>query len=120
MVKKFGLRKGDVVTGVIRATKDGERKEKFNPLVRLDTINGGDPEKAKNRIEFGKLTPLYPQERLKLETTPTQLTGRIIDLVCPGRQGPARPDRLPVQGGQDHDHAGHRQRDQPPTTPRST
>ena len=82
MVKKFGLRKGDVVTGVIRAPREGERKEKFNPLVRLETVNGLDPEQAKNRPEFAKLTPLYPQERLKLETTPNQLVGRIIDLVA--------------------------------------
>jgi transcription termination factor Rho len=87
MVKRFGLRKGDVVTGVVKAIKDGERKEKFNPLVRLDTINGADPEQAKNRVEFNKLTPLYPQERLKLETTPTNMTGRIIDLVCPVGKG---------------------------------
>ena len=87
MVKKFGLRKGDVVTGVIRQPREGERKEKFNPLVRLETVNGGDPEDAKNRIEFNKLTPLYPQERLKLETTPNQLVGRIIDLICPVGKG---------------------------------
>ena len=87
MVKKFGLRKGDVVTGVIRAPREGERKEKFNPLVRLETVNGLDPEQVKNRPEFAKLTPLYPQERLKLETTPNQLVGRIIDLVCPVGKG---------------------------------
>ncbi|GAA1436546.1 hypothetical protein GCM10009616_36670 [Microlunatus lacustris] len=86
-VKKFGLRKGDIVTGMIRAPKDGERKEKFAPLVKLDTVNGGDPEDAKGRVEFGKLTPLYPQERLKLETGPTNLTGRIIDLVAPVGKG---------------------------------
>ena len=87
MVKKFGLRKGDVITGVIRQPREGERKEKFNPLVRLETVNGGDPEQARNRIEFNKLTPLYPQERLKLETTPNQLVGRIIDLICPVGKG---------------------------------
>ena len=87
MVKKYGLRKGDVVTGVIRQPREGERKEKFNPLVRLETVNGADPEQAKNRIEFNKLTPLYPQERLKLETTPNQLVGRIIDLICPVGKG---------------------------------
>ena len=76
MVKKFGLRKGDVVTGAIRPPRTGERKEKFNPLVRIDTVNGGDPEQAKNRPEFAKLTPLYPQERLKLETTPDPDDGR--------------------------------------------
>ena len=87
MVKKFGLRKGDVVNGVIRASKDGDRREKFNPLVRIDLINGRDPEQAKNRPDFAKLTPLYPQERLKLETHPNQLIGRIIDLVCPVGKG---------------------------------
>ena len=101
MVKKFGLRKGDAVTGAIRAPRDGERKEKFNPLVRLESVNGGDAEQVKNRAEFGKLTPLYPQERLKLETTPMQVTGRIIDLIAPIGKGqracssrrprPARP-----------------------------
>jgi transcription termination factor Rho len=87
MVKKFGLRKGDVVTGLIRTPRDGERREKFNPLVRIETINGVDPEQAKNRQDFNKLTPLYPQERLKLETTPSQLTGRIIDLIAPVGKG---------------------------------
>ena len=88
MVKKFGLRKGDAVTGAIRSPRDGERKEKFNPLVRIDTDQRvrrrAEP---RPRPEFGKLTPLYPQERLKLETTPMQLTGRIIDLIAPIGKG---------------------------------
>ena len=87
MVKKFGLRKGDVITGVIRTPREGERREKFNPLVRIEAINGADPEQAKNRQEFGKLTPLYPQERLRLETGPTNMIGRIIDLICPIGKG---------------------------------
>ncbi|MDO5501065.1 MAG: transcription termination factor Rho, partial [Propionibacteriaceae bacterium] len=87
MVRKFGLRKGDVVTGAMRQPREGERKEKFNPLVRLDTVNGGEPEQAKNRVEFSRLTPLYPQERLRLETTPLNMTGRIIDLVSPIGKG---------------------------------
>src|SRR5215203_2726779 len=87
MVKKFGLRKGDVVTGLIRTPREGERREKFNPLVRIEIINGVDPEQARNRQDFNKLTPLYPQERLKLETTPTQVTGRIIDLIAPVGKG---------------------------------
>src|SRR5664280_422614 len=66
MVRRYGLRKGDVVTGSIRQPLDGERKEKFNPLVSLDTVNGGEPESARNRPEFSKLTPLYPQEPLRL------------------------------------------------------
>lgn len=88
MVKKHGLRKGDIVTGAIRQqSRDGERREKFNPLVRLDTVNGDDPARAKDRPEFSKLTPLYPQERLRLETTPLNMTGRIIDLVAPIGKG---------------------------------
>lgn len=86
-VKKWGLRKGDIVTGAIRAPKDGERREKFNPLVRVDTINADAPEKAKDRPEFQKLTPLYPQERFRMETTPLNMTGRIIDLVSPVGKG---------------------------------
>ena len=87
MVKKLGLRKGDLVTGVIRTPREGERKEKFNPMVRIDTVNGGDLEAARRRPDFAKLTPLYPQERLKLETTANQMTGRIIDLVAPIGKG---------------------------------
>jgi transcription termination factor Rho len=87
MVKKFGLRKGDVVTGQLRQSKEGESKAKFNPLVKLETVNGGDPEAARNRPEFAKLTPLYPQERLKLETTGTQLATRIVDLMAPIGKG---------------------------------
>jgi transcription termination factor Rho len=86
-VRRFGLRRGDAVTGVVRQPRDGERKEKFNPLVRLDTVNGVDPEQAKNRVEFTKLTPLYPQDRLRLETEPHILTTRVIDLVMPIGKG---------------------------------
>lgn len=86
-VRKFGLRKGDVITGAVKLPKDGERREKFSPLVRIDTINGDSPDNARNRPEFAKLTPLYPQERLRLETVNTAMTGRIIDLVSPIGKG---------------------------------
>jgi transcription termination factor Rho len=86
-IRRYGLRRGDAVTGAVKQTRDGERKEKFNPLVRLDSVNGVDPELAKNRVEFTKLTPLYPQERLRLETEPQILTTRIIDLVMPIGKG---------------------------------
>jgi transcription termination factor Rho len=87
VVKRYGLRKGDAITGAIRQPKDGERREKFNPLVRVDTVNGADPDLSKARPEFGKLTPLYPQERLRLETEASNLTGRVIDLVSPIGKG---------------------------------
>ncbi|WP_405395745.1 transcription termination factor Rho [Microbispora hainanensis] len=86
-IRRNGLRKGDVITGAVRQPRDGERREKFNALVRLDTVNGMDPEQARQRPDFNKLTPLYPQERLRLETEPNVLTTRIIDLVSPIGKG---------------------------------
>jgi transcription termination factor Rho len=86
-VRKYGLRKGDVVEGAVRQPKDGERREKFNALVRLDKINGLDPEQSRLRPEFAKLVPLYPQDRLRLETDPTIMTTRIIDLIAPIGKG---------------------------------
>ncbi len=93
MVRKNGLRRGDAVTGAVRVARDGEggggqnARQKFNPLVRLDSVNGGPVEAARNRPEFGKLTPLYPNQRLRLETTPEKLTTRVIDLIMPIGKG---------------------------------
>ncbi|MFG2192842.1 transcription termination factor Rho [Streptomyces sp. NPDC048639] len=86
-VRKNGLRKGDHVTGAVRQPKEGERREKFNALVRLDSVNGMAPETGRGRSEFNKLTPLYPQERLRLENEPGALTTRIIDMVAPIGKG---------------------------------
>jgi transcription termination factor Rho len=91
-VKKNGLRKGDAVTGAVRQPREGELqghgpRNKFNALVRLDTVNGMTPEEARGRVEFGKLTPLYPQERLRLETEPGILSTRVIDIVAPIGKG---------------------------------
>ncbi|WP_128380233.1 transcription termination factor Rho [Streptomyces cavernae] len=86
-VRKNGLRKGDHITGAVRQPKEGERREKFNALVRLDSVNGMAPELGRGRPEFNKLTPLYPQDRLRLETDPGVLTTRIIDLVSPIGKG---------------------------------
>ena len=86
-VRRYGLRRGDAVTGAVRQPKEGERREKFNALVRLDTINGAEADKAKERPDFNKLTPLYPQDRLRLETESSLLTTRVIDLVAPIGKG---------------------------------
>ncbi len=86
-VRRHGLRKGDVIEGAVRQPRDGERREKFNALVRLDKVNGLDPEASRARPEFSKLVPLYPQDRLRLETDPGVLTTRIIDLVSPIGKG---------------------------------
>ena len=86
-VRRHGLRKGDVIEGAVRQPREGERREKFNALVRLDKINGLDPEQSRGRPDFSKLVPLYPQDRLRLETDPTVLTTRIMDLVSPIGKG---------------------------------
>jgi transcription termination factor Rho len=90
MVRKNGLRRGDAVTGAVRVPKDGEQpnqRQKFNPLVRLDSVNGGPVEDARKRPDFSKMTPLYPNQRLRLETTPDRLTTRVIDLIMPIGKG---------------------------------
>jgi transcription termination factor Rho len=98
-VKKSGLRRGDAVVGAIRQPGEGEEPQqqpgggknargKFNALVRLDSVNGISPEEARDRPEFTKLTPLYPQERLRLENhAATRLTPRVIDIVAPIGKG---------------------------------
>ncbi|SCF13011.1 transcription termination factor Rho [Micromonospora viridifaciens] len=83
-LRRYGLRRGDIVTGAVAATP---HRGRHAPLVRLDTVNGMEPDEAKRRPEFYKLTPLYPQERLRLETEPHILTTRVIDLVMPIGKG---------------------------------
>ena len=87
MVRKLGLRRGDAVTGQVKQIREHDRKEKFNPLARLESVNGTRVEESKQRVEFAKLTPLYPQERLRLETEATGLTTRIIDIIAPIGKG---------------------------------
>ena len=87
MVRRNNLRKGDAITGAIRQPREGEKQQKFNALVRVDTVNGADPESAGSRAEFSKLTPLYPQDRLRLETEAELMTPRVIDLVAPIGKG---------------------------------
>ncbi|MDQ1593916.1 MAG: transcription termination factor Rho, partial [Arthrobacter pascens] len=92
-VKKYNLRKGDAVVGAIRAPRDGEdrgqqsARQKFNALVRVTSVNGKTSEDLKDRVEFAKLVPLYPSERLRLETDPKKIGPRVIDLVAPIGKG---------------------------------
>jgi transcription termination factor Rho len=89
-VKKHNLRKGDAVVGAIRQPREGDNsqgRQKYNAIVRIDSVNGLPVDEAANRVEFGKLTPLYPTERLRLETEPGKLSTRIIDLVSPIGKG---------------------------------
>ena len=88
-VKKYNLRKGDAVVGSIKQPREGEQstRQKYNALVKVDSINGLSVDDAAGRVEFGKLTPLYPQERLRMETAPEKLTQRLIDLVAPVGKG---------------------------------
>ena len=88
LVRRHGLRRGDAITGMVRQPRDGEQqRQKFNPLVRVDSINGLESDAARNRPEFTKLTPLYPNDRLRLETESHILTTRVIDLVMPIGKG---------------------------------
>ncbi len=88
LVRKYGLRRGDAITGAVRQPREGEQqRQKFNPLVRVDSINGLDVEQARQRPEFTKLTPLYPNERLRLETESGVMTTRVIDLIMPIGKG---------------------------------
>ncbi|MFF2246776.1 transcription termination factor Rho [Arthrobacter sp. NPDC058130] len=92
-VKKYNLRKGDACVGAIRAPREGEdrsqqsARQKFNALVRVTSVNGKTPEELKERVEFAKLVPLYPSERLRLETDPKKIGPRVIDLVAPIGKG---------------------------------
>ncbi len=83
-VRRFALRKGDTVTGKVRQPRDNE---KYAALLQIDTVNGLDPETAKSRPVFDKLTPLFPHERFRMETGPTDVTGRIIDMIAPIGKG---------------------------------
>ncbi|MBA8990545.1 transcription termination factor Rho [Curtobacterium pusillum] len=88
-VKKYHLRKGDAVVGAIKQPRDNEQqsRQKYNALVKVDSVNGQTAEEAAARVDFQDLTPLYPNERLRLETEPGKLSTRIIDLVSPIGKG---------------------------------
>jgi transcription termination factor Rho len=83
-IRKFDLRTGDTVSGQVRPPKDGER---YFALIKVEAVNFEDPEVARNKIFFDNLTPLYPQERVRLETTKENLTGRVLDMLCPIGKG---------------------------------
>ena len=83
-IRRFGLRRGDLVAGQVREPKDNE---KYNALLKIDGINGLDPDAARQRPVFEKLTPLYPEERLRLETDEHDTAARIMDLLCPIGKG---------------------------------
>jgi len=83
-IRRFELKKGDTVCGTIRPPKD---KEKYFALLKVDKINGKDPDKASERVYFGNLTPLYPDERLVMETTSDKLSMRVLDLASPIGKG---------------------------------
>ena len=97
MIRRHGLRRGDAITGAVKMPRDGQgdgggqgggkNRQKFNPLVRIDTVNGGPVDQARNRVDFSKLTPLYPNQRLRLETEKNILSTRVIDLIMPIGKG---------------------------------
>ncbi|MEB4615617.1 transcription termination factor Rho [Leucobacter sp. M11] len=88
-VKKYNLRKGDAIVGAIRQPREGDQggRQKYNAIVRIDTVNGNALDENETRVDFADLTPLYPQERLRLETGQEKLTQRVIDLIAPIGKG---------------------------------
>ena len=83
-IKRFGLKTGDTVSGQVRPPKDSE---KYRSLLRVEQVNGVDPEVARNRPQFDELTPIYPNERIILETDPKNIAARLIDLIAPIGKG---------------------------------
>ena len=112
-IRKFDLRTGDTISGQIRPPKEDER---YFALIKVDAVNFEPPDRSKEKIFFDNLTPLYPQSRIRLETTPENLSTRVLDLMDAAGQGPARAHRGRAPHGQDDAPAGDRQRDhrQPP------
>ena len=87
-VRRWGLRPGDAVAGAVRVPREGERqRQKYNALVRVDSVNGMSIEDAQARREFSKLTPIYPDQQLRMETSAKAFTPRVIDLVAPIGKG---------------------------------
>ena len=87
-VRRWGLRPGDAVAGAVRAPREGARqRQKYNALVRVDSVNGMSIEDAQARREFSKLTPIYPDQQLRMETSAKAFTPRVIDLVAPIGKG---------------------------------
>ncbi len=84
MIRRTGLRRGDQIEGAVKLPRDSE---KYAALVRVDKINGMEPEVARNRKDFKDLTPLYPNERLRLEHNPTDISTRVMDIMCPIGKG---------------------------------
>ena len=87
LVKKYGLRRGDAIVGQVRQPREGERREKFNPMVRIDTVNGVEPDHARERAEFHQFTPVHPDERLRLESSSGGINGRVLDIAAPLGKG---------------------------------
>ena len=83
-IRRFGLRNGDQLSGQVRPPKDGER---YFGLVRVDSVNDLDPDQSKDRPHFERLTPIFPQDMIKMETVKTELSNRIIDLISPVGRG---------------------------------
>ncbi len=83
-IRRFGLRRGDLIDGQVREPKDNE---KYNALLKIDLVNGIDPDTARKRPVFEQLTPLFPEERLRLETDEHDTAARIMDLLCPIGKG---------------------------------
>ena len=119
-IRRFSLRTGDTVEGQIRSPKDGER---YFALLKVNTINFEDPDKARHKVHFDNLTPLYPDKRFKLEIEDPTIKDHDAAGDRPGgaaRQGPARPDHRAAADRQDGDPPEHRPLDHPQSSRSAT
>ena len=105
-IRKFDLKTGDTISGNVRPPHEGE---KYFALVKIEAINFESPEETRNKILFDNLTPLYPQERVKMETVRENISGPRHGSADAGGQGPARPDRRAAAHRQDDAAAVDRQ-----------
>ena len=115
-IRKFDLKTGDTISGNVRPPHEGE---KYFALVKIEAVNFESPEEARNKILFDNLTPLYPQERIKLETVRENISAPRDGSADSDRQRPARTDRRSAAHRQDHAAAEHRELDHRRTIPKS-
>ena len=99
MVRKYHLRRGDAVVGQVRQPREGERREKFNPMVRIDSINGTEAEGAKERPDFADSVPVHPHQRLRLATDESNVIGKVVDIAAPIGKGQRGLLRTPPRTG---------------------
>ena len=113
-IRRFNLHTGDTVSGQVRKPRDGER---YFALIKVEAVNMEPPDAARDKVIFDNLTPLYPRERIRLETTSDNMTARVLDMLTPQGKGQRGLIVAAPRTGQDAHPAEHRELDRRATTP---